>query len=328
MDSASTRKDGCADLRPPSRLAPRPKDGRPRLLLLATTRRGRGPWPPQVGTPAGWTALRELCLAAGIVPTVAVDHALAADGRASEDLVRAVQAGEARLGAHLIPALTPPLDGRQPAPFPGNLPRDVERAKLETLMERLEGRFGVLPRVYLAAGGGTGASSAALLSKVGLRVDVSPIPPVDLSDQAGPNYAHFPRVPFVYPAVSDVLAVPRSAARIGPLAGGSLAALDGWWVRAGLGALRRLDPERSSGAALARLARHLLADGVPVLTTTVHLESLTGPRGDEVRRSLADWFAAAASLGLVPSTHEELWDEVGHLPEVEGPYARSRRARN
>lgn len=328
MDAATLRKDGCADLLPPSRLAPRPKNPAPTLVVLSPTHRGAPPFSARLDALAGLAALEQVAERHGLVPTYALDHALSADGRQLEPLLALHQRGRAHLGAHLVPALTPPLDGTPPALQPGNLRRELEREKLEVLKERIGLRSGERPRVYVAACGGIGKSSPALLAEAGMCVDASPLVGFDLSPAGGPNFAEFPAAPFFYPAVPNLLGLPQSGARLSWFHG----RVDGLVpVGRALGMERAvpLDVGALELGALVRVLSVLAERGVGVFTLVARVEDFHGPRGADVAARFDQLLRhVTGPMGGRLTTHMGLWDEIGHMPEVDGPYAKSRRARS
>jgi hypothetical protein len=325
MPPETLRKDGCADLIPPSRLAPRPADGRPVLLLLAPTHRGVGPLHARRDALAGLAALEAVADRHGVVLTYAVDHPLAVDEREIAPLVRLAEKGRAELAAHLVPALTPPLDGTPPAPMPGNLPRALEREKLVALLGAIEVAFGIRPTVYVAAGGGVGRSSPALLAEAGITVDASARPGFDLRLEGGPNFADFPPGPFFYPGVSGLLGIPRSGARISPFTG-RIDALEGLARLVGLSAPRALDVETASASELARIAGTIESRGAAVTTLVAHVEAFAGPRGAALAERLDAFLGAYLAGGRRrASTHAALRAELVRTVESAGPYAKSRR---
>ena len=327
MDAATLRKDGCADLLPPSRLAPRPKNPAPTLAVLSPTHRGAPPFSARLDALAGLAALEQVAERHGLVPTYALDHALSADGRQLEPLLELHRRGRAHLGAHLVPALTPPLDGTAPAAHPGNLRRDLEREKLEVLLERISLRCGERPRVYLAARGGVGKSSPALLAEAGICVDTSPLTGLDLTAEGGPNFARFPAAPFFYPAVPNLLGLPQTGAQLS-LFHGRVEGLVPLGRALGLERPVALDVGALDLGGLVRMLSILGERGVGVFTLVARVEDFQGPRGTEVAARLEQLLThVTGPMGGRLATHMGLWDEIGHMPEVDGPYAKSRRAR-
>jgi len=327
MDPATLRKDGSADLLPPSRLAPQPADPRPVLLVLAPTHRGSPPFSARQDALAGLAALERISAQHGVVPTYALDHALAADGRQLEPLINLCGSGRAELAAHLVPALTPPLDGT-PAPLmPGNLKRELEREKLGVLLERIAGRLGSRPTVLVAARAGVGKSSPGLFTEAGIRVDASLTPGFDLRAEGGADLRAFPASPYFYPAVPELLGVPQTGALLSPAS----ARVESLAAAARLVGLERpvaFDVGAGSAARNLRLVDVLLARGVRVFTLVARVEDFTGPRGSQSAATFAAVLVRMlGALGARASTHAGLWSEIGRLPEVDGPYAKSRRAR-
>ena len=111
----------------------------------------------------------------GIVPTYVVDYPVATDPEASAFLRALKEAGKAEIGAHLHPWVTPPHEEEVNGfnSYHGNLPVDLERAKIESLTEAIHGAFGDAPTVFKAGRHGFGPNTAALLVEFGYKVDCS-----------------------------------------------------------------------------------------------------------------------------------------------------------
>jgi hypothetical protein len=128
--------------------------------------------------------------AAGVVPIYYVDAPVAADERAAAILGGAQAAGKAHIGAHLHPWVTPPFveDVNRRNSYAGNLPEEVERAKLRHLTDLIEQRLGVRPFAYRAGRYGIGPNSLRILAEEGYRVDSSVRSLFDYRDDGGPDF--------------------------------------------------------------------------------------------------------------------------------------------
>src|SRR3546814_11173699 len=90
----------------------------------------------------------------------------------------------------------PPRSTRTDTLFPyttlfrsGNLPPELEHAKLAALTEAIAGAFGARPVVYKAGRYGVGPATAGILEALGYRIDVSVVPFPDFSDDGGPDFS-------------------------------------------------------------------------------------------------------------------------------------------
>jgi hypothetical protein len=223
----------------------------------------------------------------GVVPTYAVDYAVADHLGASRLLRGMASAGCCEIGAHLHPWVTPPhggaLDTR--SSFPGNLPPALERAKLAALTARIRDAFAGPPVLYKAGRYGVGAATADILGELGYRIDASIVPFTDFSRQSGPDFSARDARPFV--TSGGVVALPLSVgftgrlARRGPLlfpriSGpvGRRLRVPGVAARLGLLQRLRLTPEGHTLADMVAQTRAGLAAGQRLFMLTYHSSSL------------------------------------------------------
>jgi hypothetical protein len=230
---------------------------------------------------------QSICDAANLRPLYAVDFPVATQEAGARPLREIHDAGRCEIGAHLHPWVTPPLDEEVNArnSYPGNLPRELERGKISTLLEAIEGALGVRPRSYKSGRYGFGPNTAATLLELGFEVDLSPLPAFDLSADGGPDWSRAPVEPReIRPGL---LAIPATSAFTGFARGAApglhrLAAAPPFsWLAAPAilsrtGALERLmlSPEGFDHAHHRRLTRALLDRGVDVFCFTLHSPSL------------------------------------------------------
>jgi hypothetical protein len=230
----------------------------------------------------------------GVKPVHLVDHPIATDPRSVEMLREWLERGEISIGTQLHPWVNPPHDEEVNTynSFVGNLPIELERAKIENLTEAIEAAFGRRPVVYRAGRYGVGPNTAALLEAAGYAADVSVRALFDYSDEAGPDFSRVK--PFAYRVGGALVELPLSAAYVGRLRarGRGLYRAAGRLPR-GRGILSRLD----------------LLDRVPLTPEGVKLEdALAAVRaliGDGVR-----WFSLSFHSPSV---------EPGHTPYVRTP---------
>lgn len=223
----------------------------------------------------------------GIVPCYVVDYPVATQAEGREALARIRAAGRCEIGAHLHPWVTPPYDeALSPAnTYPGNLPPELERAKLEVLVGSLEQAFGERPTIYKAGRYGLGPATAQLLEDLGFEIDLSVCPPIDHGADGGPDYRRFPTEPYWFGS-RRLLEIPLTGAFVGwarglapplyDLAAGPLARLRAPGVLSRLRAVDRLvlSPEGYTPAEHRRLVDALLDQGVRTFTWTLHSPSV------------------------------------------------------
>lgn len=224
-----------------------------------------------------------------VVPVYVADHPVVSQAHGYEPLVDIHRDGRCVIGSHLHPWVNPPYDGGPVAAdsFPGNLPRDVERAKLSHLTDTIAERFGEAPRVYQAGRYGLGPNTAGILEELGYEVDMSACPPFDYSSEGGPDYSRCPLEPYWFGRHRKLLGLPCTGAYLG--ASGSVAHrlhraaqtpllralhVPGMLARAGIAERLRLSPEGFGMRDLRRLTHALLARGLRVFTYSLHTPSL------------------------------------------------------
>ncbi len=126
----------------------------------------------------------------GIALACLIDHPIATDPAAVAILARVIEDGRSEIGTQLHPWVNPPFD--EPVTprtsYAGNLPPDLEAAKIDALTELVASAFGRRPRVYRAGRYGIGPRTAALLAERGYRIDSSVRPGYDYSADGGPDF--------------------------------------------------------------------------------------------------------------------------------------------
>lgn len=123
--------------------------------------------------------------------TCMVDHPIATDAAAVDLLCRVVEDGRSAIGAQLHAWVTPPFAAPVTAftSYAGNLPRDVERAKIAALTAAIEAAFAARPVAFRAGRYGLGPHTLGLLAEAGYRLDSSVRPGYDYSADGGPDYS-------------------------------------------------------------------------------------------------------------------------------------------
>lgn len=127
---------------------------------------------------------------ARVKPIYLVDWPIVADDRAAAILGEAQGNAACEIGAQLHPWVTPPHDEDVTAhnSYTGNLPADLQRAKMTALRDAIRDRFGAAPTVYRAGRYGLGPDSATMLAELGFRCDTSVRAGFDYRAGHGPDY--------------------------------------------------------------------------------------------------------------------------------------------
>jgi hypothetical protein len=237
---------------------------------------------------------------AAVSPIYLVDWPIVADDGAVEILARAQDTGRCEIGAQLHPWVNPPYDEdvNERNSYTGNLPADLQRAKMTALRDAIQGRFGIAPTVYRAGRYGLGPDSAAMLAELGFRCDTSVRSGFDYRAGHGPDYRAAPLHPWwVRTGQGAMLEIPvttvfgglfgnagrsiyHRVARNGTHAGAALA-------RLGLVERIALTPEGIPAERACRAIDIAIEARLPVLNFSFHSPSLQ-PGNTPYVRSSAD----------------------------------------
>jgi hypothetical protein len=197
----------------------------------------------------------------GIVPTYVADYPVVANAASAAVLQEMAAVGACDVGAHLHPWVNPPhREIVGPAnSYAGNLPAQLEAAKLRLLTERIADLIGRRPIVYRAGRYGVGPNSARLLAELGYRIDASVRAGFDYRSDGGPDFTEFPIRP--YWIGEQLLEIPLTTCLAGPL--GRFAALT---------RIDRLRGPLARGNLLNRIP--LTPEGVPLAEAKIAVETL------------------------------------------------------
>lgn len=260
----------------------------------------------------------------GVKPVHLVDHPIATDPASVAMLREWLERDEVSIGTQLHPWVNPPHDEEVTTfnSFVGNLPVELERAKIDNLTGTIEIAFGRRPVVYRAGRYGIGPNTAALLEEAGYRADVSVRALFDYGDEGGPDFSRIRPLPY---RIGDgaLVELPLSAAYVGRLRAkgrGLYQAADrlprGRGLLSRLGLLDRvpLTPEDVPLAEALAAARALIDDGVRWFSLSFHSPSVEPGHTPYVRTAedlrtfhawwegMLDFFAAE---GIAPASIEE-----------------------
>jgi len=217
----------------------------------------------------------------GVRPTYSIDYPIATQEIAAGPLRGFRESGRCDIAAHLHPWVNPPHEEEVNArnSYPGNLPRDLERRKIEALAAAIEEHLGVRPRVYKAGRYGFGPRTGAILEELGFEIDLSPCPAFDFRADGGPDHTRAPLEPR---RVGRLVQIPATGACLGPLhplgvaLGPALDRLPGRGLLSRARLLERmlLSPEGHAVEDLRRLTRALLGRGLRTFSFSLHSPSI------------------------------------------------------
>jgi hypothetical protein len=261
----------------------------------------------------------------GIAPTYLVDHPIATDVRCVATLREYQEAGECTVGTQLHPWVNPPFTEELSArnSFVGNLPAELERAKLACLTDTIEQAFGRRPTVYRAGRYGVGPNTAGLLVEAGYRLDVSVRALFDYSPERGPDFSGVRPLPYRL-CGGALLEVPLTSAYVGALRrqgpnlypkAGRVPHLRGLLARTRLLGRVALTPEGMPVGEVLEAIDRLLDDGLQLFSISFHSPSLEPGHTPYVRtRDDLDLFYAwwegvtdlFARRGVAPASVDEI----------------------
>lgn len=263
---------------------------------------------------------------AGVRPLWVTDYPVIDDPRAGAMLAGWRAEGRADIGAHCHPWVNPPHveDVNELNSFAGNLPEEVERAKLTALRDRIAAVTGNAPVAFRAGRYGVGPQTGRILRDLGFRVDTSVRSRFDYRPQHGPDFRTLPLMPWRAGPDRALIELPLSTAYVGPLArwGGALQpaaerlpTMAGALARTRLFRRIPLTPEgvtpREAIAAVDRLIR----DGLRLLMFSFHSPTLAPGNTPYVRsdgdlRAFYRWWdivlAHLARRGIAPASLDQV----------------------
>jgi hypothetical protein len=246
--------------------------------------------------------LQDVFDAMAVVPSYLVSYAIASQEAGHRPLQPYLAAGRALIGAHLNPWATPPQREQlgRASSYPGNLPRELEAAKLGALSRQIERALGSRPTIYKAGRYGKGPNTEAILEEQGFEVDMSPAPAMDFRADGGPDYTRHALRPLLFGQRRRLLCLPNTGAFVGLLhergpdlhpllEHRSVARLRLPAIASRLRLLERigLTPEGHTLAEMRRLTRALLRRGQRTFVLSLHSPSVV-PGNTPYVRSDAD----------------------------------------
>ncbi|MBS0254924.1 MAG: polysaccharide deacetylase family protein [Proteobacteria bacterium] len=274
---------------------------------------------------------QQFCEGCGIVPIYLVDYPIANSPVAAEVLREPLADGRAEVGIQLHPWVNPPHEEEvcEYNSFAGNLPYELERAKLLKLRDTIAEKLGQAPLIYRAGRYGTGPNTARILQEAGVAIDTSARARFDYSATGGPNYRDLPLHPWWVGEDRALLELPLTTAfwgrlrKLGPWLYPKLSRtprLRGAMSRLGLLERIPLTPEGVTvEEALRAVDVAVLEDRLPVLILSFHSPSLYPGFTPYVRTendldALYDWWRAVferlAHHGVRPSSVADIMASV------------------
>lgn len=221
--------------------------------------------------------------------TIMATYAIVEHDESWRDLVAIVRDCGAAIGAHMHAWITPPFleEPTLQNSYQGNLLREVEASKIETLLAALSARTGEPVSLFRAGRYGFGTSTAEFLAERGIKIDLSFMPHFDYTDTGGASFTGVSCDPFWFSDDRRLFEFPMTAGFTGWMKGRgtklfaklnarSLRYLRLPSVLANGGLLNRvrLSPEGVSLAEAKALTRSLHAQGHRVFHLSFHSTSL------------------------------------------------------
>jgi hypothetical protein len=232
----------------------------------------------------------------GIRPSYLIDYPVADNPASAEVLARMMADGNCEVGTQLHPWVNPPFEEEVITinSFVGNLPIELERAKLAALTNKIEQAVGKRPVLYRAGRYGIGPNTGALLEEAGYKIDTSVRPHFDYSHEGGPNFLRHDAQPYWAGPAGLLLELPLGATYTGQLRRyGRFLYGDGrsghrkisLLARSGMLSRVALTPEDMPIDDVKRAITWMLRDGCQFFSFSFHSPSLTPGHTPYVRNS-------------------------------------------
>lgn len=299
------RQSNLGRLDHPGRAADRikfPKDFGPRFVVFVDTEEEFDWTKPRSREATSTTAIKSLpefqrlMNAHGVRPCYLIDYPVATNPGSVETLRQMRAEGKCDFGTQLHPWVNPPLEEELTSAnsFAGNLPVELERAKLKALTDAVAALGGERPIAYRAGRYGVGPNTAELLEAEGYRLDCSVRPGFDYSSEGGPNFLRHSARPFWAGPGGTLIELPLGTAYTGSLRRfGRMLIGDGhsnprrisMSARLGLASRVALTPEEMPLADVLEAIDCMLGDGMDILSISFHSPSIEPGHTPYVRNS-------------------------------------------
>lgn len=266
----------------------------------------------------------------GVPASYMIDHPIVDCPRSVEILHGLLADGVSSIGSQLHPWVNPPFD-EQVTPtnsFLGNLPVELQAAKIAVLTDAIAEQFGRRPVMMRTGRYGIGPDTLRLLADAGYRVDTSMRSGYDYSAEGGPDFTAIGNDAF-HSGLGDLIELPLTTVYTGRARTGGAALYGalghmphGRGVASRLRLLNRvaLTPEDMPIGLALEAIRVAVGEGVRMLLFSYHSPSAAPGYtpyvrdGAELRAFHAWWeqaFGLLAQLGVAPASHDAILDALG-----------------
>ena len=223
--------------------------------------------------------------AAGVKPLYYVDQPVVDNDTAAGLLGQLAADGSADIGVHLHPWVTPPHieTVNRHNSYVGNLPRELEQAKLRHVRDSIVARMGLRPVAYRAGRYGIGRATLDILAQEGFLLDSSVRSLFDYRSDGGPDFRRDGLEPWRCGPGDAIVELPLTTLFTGRLRRfGSTAYLrmdqfptvKSFLARAGWMERVPLTPEGIPADKACEAIDAAIAVGLPLLTMSFHSPSL------------------------------------------------------
>ena len=153
--------------------------------------------------------------------TIMTTHAIIEHDESWRDLDAVSRDCGAAIGAHMHPWITPPFleEPTLRNSYQGNLSREAEARKIESLLAAISARTGQPVRLFRAGRYGFGRSTAEFLAERGITTDLSFMPHFDYTDTGGASFTAVSCDPFWFSDDKRLFEFPMTAGFTGWMKG-------------------------------------------------------------------------------------------------------------
>lgn len=260
----------------------------------------------------------------GVRPIYVVDYAVATQPGGYQPLREILDRDGCAIGAHLHPWINPPFEETlsERNSFPGNLPPELEEAKIGALVDAIRRSFAIDPLFFKAGRFGVGPNTFRIIDRLGFAVDLSILPGADYRARGGPEMLGFRPVPYRIEG-TDLLSYPVTRAPHGaaaslprPLRRALLSQfskalyLPGAMAHARLFNMSSLSPEEETASEQLRLVRSQIKRAQRDFFLVFHSPSLCPGNTPYVRNELE----LNGFLARLESVLSYFFEEAGGVP--------------